>query len=111
MLCSQKTQVSNVDLFPGGFLWERWCNVHLGDKSTVTTPKKREVEIFMWGSLPYLLKKDLQIIIDDLPDASEPGRTGQMFAPTVARVSLLIHSPVHEIRSQLHVDLGSSMRE
>jgi hypothetical protein len=39
------------------------------------------------SDMPYVLKSDLQRVLDDLPEASAPGRDGTMlFEPTAARV-------------------------
>ena len=77
----------NIDLFPEGFLRERGCSISRGQEHTLSTPKGRVVQIKMWGTLPYILKDDLQRVIDDLPEESVPGRSGQQVSPpTAARV-------------------------
>ncbi len=77
----------NIDLFPEGFLWERGCAIQRGQEHTLTTPKNRVVHIKMWGIMPYILKDDLQRIIDDLPEETQPGRSGlELQTPTAARV-------------------------
>ena len=41
----------------------------------------------MWGSMPYMSKTDLHRVIEDLPEATELGRTGTCLEdPIVARV-------------------------
>ena len=78
----------NIDLFPEGYLWDRVCSSVRGDENLLTTPKKRVVQIHMWGTLPYLLKDDLARIIADLPDIAIPGRSGRpASSPTCARAS------------------------
>ena len=77
----------NIDLFPEGFLWDRWCTIARGDEHTITTPKERTFKIEMWGSMPYMSKTDLHRVIEDLPEATELGRTGEVIEdPVVARV-------------------------
>ena len=93
----------NIDLFPEGFLWERRCTTEWGDKHILKTPKGRVVTISVWGkgSLPYILKDDLNQILNDLPDALTMGRSGQPAEPpTVARASRTTSSTL--LRSQLH---------
>ena len=78
----------NIDLFPEGFLWDRGCSVVRGKEHTIETPKGRVFPIKSWGTLPYLLKSDLQQIIDDLPDTETEGRGGvSAQTPTAARAS------------------------
>ena len=61
---------------------------------TLQTPKDRVVQIKMWGTLPYIMKDDLQRVIDDLPEVSEPGRSGSNpQAPTAARVCRNLCTP------------------
>ena len=91
----------NIDLFPELFLWERGCVIQRGDQQTLTTPKGRTTEIKMWGSLPYILKDELQKVIDDLPDTDVPGRTGaQPQTPTAAR-ACRNQVPMSETRAHL----------
>ena len=61
----------NIDLFPEGCLWDRWCTIIRGEEHTITTPKGRTFKIEMWGSMPYMSKSDLQRVIEDLPEATE----------------------------------------
>ena len=83
---------SNIDLFPEGFLWERGCVLKREDKHTVTTPKGRVFEIDNWGGLPFVTRDVLNKIIQDLPAADVPGRTGECpREPTVMRAARLNH--------------------
>ena len=78
----------SIDLFPEGFLLESGCSITKGASHSMQTPKGRSIKISLWGSLPYLSKDDLNIILNDLPDVAEPGRSRQPASePTVARAS------------------------
>ena len=80
----------NIDLFPEGFLWDRGCSITRGKEHVIHTPKERVINIKMWGSLPYVLKDDLQRIID-------PGRSGHVAQiPTAARVCRNLCTPGSE---------------
>ena len=80
---------------------ERGCKIEKGDHHTLTTPKGKVVEILIWGTLPYILKDELQRVIDDLPEADALGRSGfQMEEPTAARVCRNI-VPMSETRAHL----------
>ena len=84
----------NIDLFPEGFLWDRGCSIVRGSEHTITSPKGRVINIKMWGSLPYIMKDDLQRLIDDLPEEAVPGRSGrQAQEPTAARVCRNLCTP------------------
>ena len=77
----------NIDLLPESFLLKRGCELTKGKDQRLTTPKGQVIILQIWGDMPYLLKSDLQRVLDDLPDASAPGRDGTMlFEPTAARV-------------------------
>ena len=90
----------NIDLFPEGFLWERGCKIERSDEHRLVTPKGRSFEIKTWGSLPYVSKNDLNLIIDDLPESAVPGRSGHSAgAPTAARACRTVSRK--ELRSQL----------
>ena len=60
----------NINLFPEGFLWERGCKLERGDKHILVTPKCNIFTIKLWGSLPYLTKNEVDLILHDLPEAS-----------------------------------------
>ena len=91
----------NIDLFSEGFLNERGCSIQRGEQHTLTTPKGRVTEIKMWGTLPYILKEELQRVIDDLPDEVTPGRSGaQLQSPTAAR-ACRNRVPMSETRAHL----------
>ena len=78
----------NIDLFPKGFLWERGCNIIRGDDLVVRTPKGREIQVQMWGSMPYITKDELCLILSDLPEYHVVGRSGRpATVPTAARVA------------------------
>jgi hypothetical protein len=77
----------NIDLFPESFLLKRGCEIMKGKDPKLITPKGRTVILQIWGDMPYLLKSELQRVLDDLPEASAPGRDGSMLCdPTAARV-------------------------
>ena len=91
----------NIDLFPEGFLWDRGCTILRGTVHTIQTPKDRVIHIKMWGTLPYILKDDLQRILDDLPEDTQEGRSGtHAQVPTAARVCRTNCTPA-QIRNQL----------
>ena len=77
----------NIDLFPEGFLVERGCDIVRGASQQLTTPKGRVITILLWGTLPYIMKDDLNRILTDLPEIEVTGRSGQPARnPTAARV-------------------------
>ena len=94
---------TNIDLFPQGFLWQRGCDINQGEKLELTTPKQRKIKLYMWGdTLPYFYKKDLDKIIEDLPEHDVTGRGGKIAKPpTVASIRKCICTPA-KIRSDLH---------
>ena len=53
----------NIDLFPQGFLWERGCDFLLGSANTLTTPSGRVLSIQMWNTLPFIWKKELDLVL------------------------------------------------
>ena len=78
----------NIDLFPEGFLWARGCDIARGNILSVTTPKRREFQVLMWGNMPYITKNTLQQILSDLQEPTEAGTDGhQAPPPTAARAS------------------------
>ena len=90
----------NIDLFPEGFLWERGCSLERGDKYFLKTPKGKLFHIQMWGSLPYITKNELNLILNELPETLQPGRSGHPAeTPTAARVSRT--EVLRPLRSQL----------
>jgi hypothetical protein len=105
-------QGENIDLFPEGFLWERGCDINRGAQHTITSPKGRLVQIKVWGSLPYILKEDLNRLLDDLPEIDQPGRHGEpTFQPTVFRVCSSNCTP-SQVRDQLrHLKLTESRKQ
>ena len=98
----------NIDLFPEGFVWERGCTTECGDKHVLRTPTGRTVIISVGGkgALPYILKNDLNLILNDLPEAQTVGRSGQPAeAPTVARASRtdsLLRSQLHHLKDDFN---------
>ena len=66
----------NIDLFPEGFLVERGCSIERGDRHRLRTPRGNDIDIHVWGTLPYLMKRDLDRVLADLPDAGQIGRSG-----------------------------------
>ena len=55
----------------------------------------------MWGTLPYILKDELQKVTDDLPDVVTPSRSGaQLQSPTAAR-ACRNQVPMSETRAHL----------
>ena len=101
VLVPWQSEGDNIDLFPEGFLYERGCAIQRGEQHTLTTPKGRTTEIQMWGTLPYILKDELQKVIDDLPDEVTPGRSGaQLQSPTAAR-ACRNQVPMSETRAHL----------
>ena len=84
-----------------GFLWERGCTLDRGDLHVLRTPNGRSFNLQVWGSLPYLLKKDLKLILNDLLQVSQPGRSGRPAeTPTAARVCRT-ETGLRLVRSQL----------
>ena len=91
----------NIDLFLENFLLKRGCEIRKGEDQRLITPKGRVIILQVWGDMPYLLKSDLQRVLDDLPEASAPGRNGALlFEPTAARVFRTV-VPMSTTRSHL----------
>ena len=79
----------NIDFFPEGFLWERGCSIARGDDLIVRTPKGREIQVQMWGNMPFISKDALHQILSDLPECHVGGRSGKPApVPTAARVAI-----------------------
>ena len=65
----------------------------------------------MWGSMPYMSKSDLQRVLEDLPEATELGRTGEVIEnPTAARVCRqeCTSSSIHQQLKHLEPDIGKN---
>jgi len=102
--------LDNIDLFPEGFLWERGCTIIRGQEHTLRTPKDRIIQIKTWGGLPYIMKDELQRVIDDLPEAGSEGRSGATAATvSAARVSrnTQTHAQVRDQLKHLREDMSS----
>ena len=77
------------------------CALGREGRHFVRAPAVRIVRIRTWGFLPYILKDDLNLILNDLSDIQEVGRSGQPAeTPMAARVSRLTSSP-QVLRSHL----------
>ena len=62
----------------------------------------RAIQVGMWGTLPYISKQGLQILLNDLPSKDAPGRDGQPAGSVVcsARVALNL-VPTKVVRDSL----------
>ena len=68
----------NIDLLPMGWLNERGCEILWGDEVSITTPSphSRQLLLGCWEGLPYLDCDQIKVLMDDLPKATEEGRSG-----------------------------------
>ena len=68
----------NIDLLPMGWLNERGCWIEWGEQVSITTPgpHHRRLVLGCWQGLPYLDAKQIEIMLNELPEAEEPGRSG-----------------------------------
>ena len=91
----------NIDLLPLGWLWSRGCDYDMGEAGPrLITPKKNNIEVLMWGVLPYIMPDDVEKLLKDLPDKNVPGRTfGQQPTANAARVARTISTK--EVRESL----------
>ena len=92
----------NIDLCPEGELRSRGCDISKCDKEVIVIPKGGEFEYQTWDNwMPYILKEELGLILDDLPECHVVGRDGYCAeSPTVARVCRGSCTP-SQIREQL----------
>ena len=82
----EESSGENTDLCPMGFLTERFCDISQGAVDTITTPQGRVITMRKWGVMPYISKREFNMILNDLPDVDVPGRSGETpMPPTAAR--------------------------
>ena len=48
------------------------------------SPKGRRISVRMWGSMPYITKNELNLILSDLPEHHVMGRSGHPASPPKA---------------------------
>ena len=65
------------DLLPMSWLIERGCSVLCDDAWVFTTPKQTRITMARYETMPYLTAEQIQFILDDLPEATENGRSGK----------------------------------
>ena len=66
------------------------------------SPKGREIQVRLWGSMPYITKDELNQLIMDLPDHQEKGRTGKPAqAPKAARVARVSTESLDHLRGHI----------
>ena len=68
---------SEIDLLPMSWLVERGCSVLCDDTWAITTPKLRQITMAFYEEMPYLTAKQIQLVLDDLPEAIENGRSDE----------------------------------
>ena len=68
----------NIDLMPMGWLNERGCEIEWAEQVSITTPipHQRRLILGCWQGLPYLDVNQIDILLNDLPEAEDPGRSG-----------------------------------
>ena len=75
---SRETQTeSEIDLLPMSWLVERGCSVLCDDTWVITTPKQRAITMAFYEEMPYPTAKQIQLVLDDLPEAIRNGRSGE----------------------------------
>ena len=67
---------SDTEIMPLGWLIERHCTMSEYFTS-LTTPKGKHLQVHQRDQRPYLTKKDLITLFDDMPEPEEPGRSGE----------------------------------
>ena len=72
------------------WLIERWCKVQWDEKSTLTTPKGKTHTLSCSNELPYLTERQLEQVLEDLPAATVPGRSGKRAGTKVASVCIIL---------------------
>ena len=75
MPMSQIIGESDTEILPLLWLIDRHCHMS-SDFRTLVTPKGRTLQTVIVDRLPYLTSADVLALIDDLPDADVPGRSG-----------------------------------
>ena len=63
------------NILPLLWLIERHCELS-SDWRTLSTPRRRHLPIIIDGELPYLNEDGVKTLMEDLPEAYEPGRSG-----------------------------------
>ena len=69
--------IDQIDLLPMQWLYDRWCKMTWDENRKLTTPTGRQLQLHQWDGLPYLTAIQIQILIEDLPEASVLGRNGK----------------------------------
>ena len=64
----------NIDLMPMGWLNERGCEIEWAEQVSITTPipHQRRLILGCWHFLPYLDANQIEILLNDLPEAEDP---------------------------------------
>ena len=75
-LVKKTTEGSNIDLVPMYWMMERWCDISWGDKVIFTTPKGYVMHLDCWSGMPYMTATQIEKALEDMPEASVPGRSG-----------------------------------
>ena len=73
---------SDTEILPLGWLIERHC-IMSPDFSLLTTPRGTQLQVHLRDQLPFITKKDLITLFEDLPEPEEPGRSGEATNLTV----------------------------
>ena len=63
----------NIDLMPMGWLNERGCEIEWAEQVSITTPipHQRRLILGCWQGLPYLDVNQIDILLNDLPEAED----------------------------------------
>ena len=89
-LVEKKPGQENIDLAPMYWLIERWCQVQWSEQVTLTTPKGRVLTLDGWNELLYLIEKQFDKVLEDLPASSVPGRSGKPAGMKVASTCIVL---------------------
>ena len=89
----QKTDMgSNIDLLPMYWMIERWCDIAWGNKVIFNTPKGNIMHLDCWSGMPYMTATQIEKALEDLPEASVPGRSGEVTGARVCSAHVILHA-------------------
>lgn len=98
---------SGTEILPLGWLIRRNCRMN-DDFTILTTPKGRELHVIQRDALPYLSKKDVVRLFEDLPEACEIGRDG-MAAMSVTSVVCSMRMTACAVNARIFLHCGLPM--
>ena len=76
------------------------------------SPKGRRIAVQMWGSMPYITKNELNLLLSDLPEPHVMGRSGRPASPPKAARAAICTEKVdlNHMKNELTTDEMKKVR-